>query len=421
MTRKQSWKRQLTAAIGSSYLLFSAVSVWASPVELSVEDSVAKALQNNPAVAMALADKDRAMGGMEEAFAGKMPALSLGSTGTKSEGSPDTFSTSLRLNWSLYTGGRVEGLINQARSNAHAADYGVIKAKAQVRLDAKMAYYSVLQSRNQVKVNQDAVDSLNAHLANVQMQYQVGTVAKADVLRSEVELANARQNLIKAKNGYDVALSNLNNVMGAALDAENHFKDDLTYEKYEMTLEESISQALEKRPEIIQSKDTLDVAKSEIQIAESGKRPSVALGASQGWSGTEFPGNNGNWSMNVTANWNVFDAGIANAKIRQAAAAKDKASQQDRQLRDAVVLEVRQVYLNMTEAEKRIETAQVTVDKAQEDLKIAQQKYYAGVGTNLDVMDAQLSLTQARNNYNQALYDYNVNKAKLEKATGADI
>jgi len=98
-----------------------------------------------------------------------------------------------------------------------------------------------------------------------------------------------------------------------------------------------------------------------------------------------------------------------------------KQTEQARQSRDSVQLEVRQAFLNMKEAEKRIETSKVAVDKAEEDFKIAQVRYSAGVGTNLDVIDAQLALTQAKTNNIQALYDYNTSKAKLDKAMGIPV
>jgi len=163
------------------------------------------------------------------------------------------------------------------------------------------------------------------------------------------------------------------------------------------------------------------MATAGVKAADSGRLPTISVSGSQGWNGNEFPGDNSNWSVGVSANWNFFDAGVTEAKIKSAQATLEKSREQDQQLRQNVELEVRQSYLSMKEAEQRIQTAQVAVDKAVEDVSIAQTKYNAGAGTNLDVIDAQLALTQAKTNYTQALYDYNVNKAKLEKAVGRNI
>ena len=406
-------------------VLNTAITLAAAP-ELSLDDSIILAMKNNPSIQIAIADEEKAMWGIKENEAGRLPTLSLTSNSNRSLNVPgsspnDSFSTSLRLNWSLYTGGRVEGQIDQAKRSAHIASLGVTKAEEQIRLDTTTAYFTILQGRNVVKVNQQTVDNLTEHLKNVQVQYQVGTVAKSDVLRSEVELANAQQNLIKAQNTYELAIASFNNVTGMPLDSINTMKDDLTYVKYDLSLDDSIKMAQQKRPEIVQSQDSIDIAKTGIRIADSGRLPTVAVSANDGISGSTFPGQNNNWSVGISASWNLFDGGVTNAKVKQAKANEDKVTVSDKQIRDGIELEVRQAYLSMKEAEARIGTSQVAVSKAEEDLKASQAKYYAGVGTHIDVIDAQTALTQANTNTTQASYDYNVNKAKLEKAIGLRV
>ncbi|GMB01484.1 TolC family protein [Pelosinus sp. IPA-1] len=425
MLQKKIRVKPVVSLLATGLLVLNTAISFAATSELSLDESIALALQNNPSIKMALADKDKAFWGIKETEAGNLPTVSLGSSGNRSgaEGaaSNDSFNTSLKVNWPLYTGGRVEGLVDQAKSNANIASVGVEKVKEQVKLDTTTAYFSVLQNNNLIKVNQETVNSLTEHLKNVRAQFEVGTVAKSDVLRSEVELANAQQNLTKAQNAYDVSVASFNNIIGMPLDSQNTMKDDLAYVQYGMTLDDSIQMALQKRPEIIQSQETIDAAKAGMKVADSGKMPTVAVSGTQGWNGSNFPGDKSNWSVGVSANWNVFDAGVTNSKIKQAKAAMDKVNEGDLQTRTGVELEVRQAYSSMKEAEARIETSKVAVGKATEDLKASQAKYYAGVGTNLDVIDAQMSLTQADTNSIQALYDYNVNKAKLEKAVGIGV
>ena len=117
----------------------------------------------------------------------------------------------------------------------------------------------------------------------------------------------------------------------------------------------------------------------------------------------------------------MFDSGLTRAQVRQAEADIEAAKEQARQKQDAIQLEVRTAYLDVKEAEKRIHTSSVSVEKAEEDLKIARVRYNAGVGTNLDVMDAQVALTTAKTNYVQSLYDYNTSKAELDRAMGIII
>jgi outer membrane protein len=425
MLRKKFFVIPAVSLLATGLLVLNTMSL-AAAAELSLDDSIALALQNNPSIKMAAADKDKADWGIKENEAGKLPNLSVANSDNRSSataGVPlsDSFNTSLRLNVPLYTGGRTDGLIDQAKSNANIATAGVTKAKEQVKLDTTTAYFSVLQNSKLVKVSQETVDNLSEHLKNVQAQFQVGTVAKSDVLQTEVELANAQQNLTKAQNAYDVSVATFNNIIGMPLDSKNTMKDDLAYVKYDMSLEDSIQMADEKRPEILQSQETINAAKAGIKVADSGKLPTVTASGAQGWSGSNFPGDNSNWSVGVSANWNIFDAGITNAQIKEAKANMDKVSESDQQIRTGIELEVRQAYSSMKEAEARIDTSKVAVDKATEDLKASQAKYYAGAGTNLDVIDAQVALTQAETNSTQALYDYNVDKANLQKAIGLDV
>ncbi len=424
MSRKKAFVKP-AVLLATGLLVFNTAIPFTDAAELSLDDSIALALQNNPSIKMAIADKDKAVWGIKENEAGKMPNLSLSNSNNRSGGegtsTGENFNTSLRVNWPLYTGGRTEGLIDQAKYNANIATVGVAKVKEQVKLDTTTAYFSVLQNNKLVTVNQQTVDNLSEHLKNVQAQYEVGTIAKSDVLRSEVELANAQQNLTKAQNAYDVSVATFNNIIGLPLDSQNTMKDDLAFVQYDMSLEDSIQMAKEKRPEIMQSQDTINAAKAGIKVADSGKLPTVSASGTQGWSGSKFPGDNSNWTVGLSASWDIFDAGVTNAKIKEAQANMEKVNHSDQQTRTAVELEVRQAYLSMKEAEARIETSKVAVGKANEDLKASQAKYYAGVGTNLDVIDAQVALTQAETNATQAVYDYSVNKAKLQKAIGAGV
>jgi TolC family type I secretion outer membrane protein len=418
-----TYRKRIGLSLFSAGLLILNTGLGYAAPALSLEDSIELALQNSQAIKMAAAESSKAKWGINETKSAFLPSAALSTSGTHSS-SPaggdavNSFNSAVRLNWQLYSGGRNDGLMDQAKLNADSADLSLDKTKQQTVLDATTAYFGVLQAKNMEKVNHETVDSLTAHLNNVQAQYGVGVVAKSDVLRSEVELANAKQNLTKAQNTYNVAVAALNNIIGEPLDTENEYSDDFNHDSYDVSLEDCIESALTNRPEIAQAKNNIDIAEAGVRVAKSGDLPTVNLSGTTGVNGNSFPGNNDNWSVGLSASWNIFDAGLTNAKIKEAKTSADKALAAKKQTSDAIELEVRQAYLGMKEAQQRIETAQVAVDKASEDMSIAQTKYQAGVGTNLDVIDAQLALTQAKTNYTQALYDYSVGKAKLDKAVG---
>jgi outer membrane protein len=429
MIKQTHWKKRLAAALTGGFLVLNTISVFAAPMELTLEDSIAKALQNNPAIKIADASREAAESGISIAKGGNLPTLKLEhSDGRSKTYSADgakignKFGSSLILGMNLYTGGQVEGNIEKAKIGLKVADLDVEKSKQQVKLDATKGYFTILQTRNTVKVDQESVDQMEAHLKNVDAQYNVGTVAKSDVLRSQVELANNQQVLTKAQNAYEIAVSNLNNIMGLPLDTQIQIKDELTHQPYSLSLEDSITYALNNRPEAIQANYSIDAAKESVKIAKAGKLPTVAASAAKNWADTTFPGtDDSGWSIGLKATWTPFDSGVTNAGIKKSNSEVEKSLQTAKQAKDSIQLEVRQAYLNMVEAEKRISTSQVTVEKAEEDFKIAQVRYSAGVGTNTDVIDAQVALTQAKNNYIQAMYDFNTNKANLTKAMGVPV
>lgn len=409
--------KALLLAVSLFFLQYS-VS-FASPLALSLQDSIDYALKNNASIQIAGEDKRQSELNVGEAKAGKVPTLSLGSNyNYQGNSRADSFSNSLRMNWQLYSGGRTEAQIDQAKLGVRSADLNVDKTTQQLILDATTNYYNVLAAKNMRTVNEENVNNLQAHLAIVQAKYQEGVAAKSEVLRAEVEVANADQNLIKAQNQYDLAVSNLLTTMNMDAGTELELKGELNYQPDARTLGEAIAYAKQNRPEAVQAQISIDSAQKGIEIAESNKRPTVSLSASTGWNDSLVPDDTNNWSVGASASWSIFDGGVTKSKINQAESSLNKTKLQNDQTLDSIEQEVRQGYLNMKEAEKRLANTEVTVTKANEDLYIAQESYKAGVATNLDIFDAQLALTQAKTNHVQALYDYDVNKAKLDKAMG---
>lgn len=431
MTERYIGKKRLILFLAAGFMLLGSIAQ-AAPIELTLDESVALALKNNPAVQTAAATREKAAWGVREYLSYKGPTVTFSHNDKRYQAAPSTttpnpvatdyYDNTATLSLKLYTGGKVEAQITQARLNLQSADFGLSKAKQQTKLDATNGYFSLLQNRNLVQVNQESVDNLAAHLRNVQAQFDVGTVAKSDVLRSEVELANAQQELIKAKNNYDIAVASLCNVLGLPHSSEIKLKEELKYEKYSQPLDDCLKYAMVNRPDINQAQTSLDSAKEGVKAARSGYLPTLTAKAVEGWNDNEFPGSkNNNWSISLTTDLTVFDTQLTRSKVKEAESDVTYSSETARQTRDSVALDVRKAYLSMREAEKRIETSKVAVDKAEEDFKIAQVRYNAGVGTNLDVLDAQVALTKAKTNYIQALYDYNTSKANLDKAMGVAV
>lgn len=432
---KKNYMRKLTALVlGGLMTTTMASAAMAESVDMTLEDSVRTALDNNYNIKQQEAEYDSAVWARHQARRSFGPTVNWQSTATKMGGKyydsanlSRSFGNGLTLTMPIYTGGQLEGAIKAADLAMNANELGLELCKQQVKAATMSAYYQALQAKNQIKVAQDSVNTLTEHLKNVNAQYTVGTVAKSDVLGTQVQMANAEQNLINANNSYDVAIASLNNVMGLPTDTELNLTDSLDYNVYEIPLEECTAYARSNRPDVLMADYQVAIAEAGVQQAKAGYMPKVSAQASKSWAG-EDPfgseetdkryGQNNNWTAGVVLSWDIWDNNVTQSKVNQSKAAVAKAEAAAENTRQSGDLEVRTAYLNLKAAEKSINTTQVAVDKAQEDYKIAQVRYAAGVGTNLDVMDAEEKLAQAQTNYYTALYNYNSSKAALDKAMG---
>lgn len=425
----------LTAALS----VLCSQSVFAATLELDLEETIQRALLTNPSVKIAEYNRKAAKADYSAAKSARGISISLSHDSGRggyadpqynqqlniwTKGIGNSHSNSITASLPIFTGGELQGQIGQAKANYRSMLSAEEQAYNEMKETATTGYFNMLNATNMKALRQESVDRLQAHLDNVIAQYNVGIVARADVLRSEVELANAQQNYITASNEYDVAEATLNNIIGTPLGTTLLLKDRLQYEPYENDMAYCLAYSEQHRPELKQAEYAIDSAEAALVVARSGHMPKVYANASNNWggNGSDWPGDDDeNWSVGVTASMNVFDSGVTWSKIHAAQENLAKAKESQRQIKDNVELEVRTDYLNLREAEKRITTTQVAVASAEEDYHIAVVRYQAGVGTNIDVMDAQEALTQAKTNYYQALYNYNTSKAALNTSMGVGV
>ena len=440
MTRHKFSKRLLL--LSAALTLFMSQSVFAGEtVELNLEDAMQRAFNTNPAITIAGYERDSARASYNAARNSRWISIS-GTHSTQRSGYDDyhqvknnitgilSFSkeignahaNSLSASMPIFTGGKLNGTIKQAKAGYLISEQGLQKAYNDMRSTVTNGYFDMLQADNMQKLGRESVDRLADHLKNVEAQYEVGVVAKVDVLRSQVELANAKQSLIKAENAYQIAEANLNKIVGLPMDTQLKLDNILVYTPYDNDMQYCLDYAAKHRPELEQAKQQVEAAKGALRVAISGHMPQVAATASQSWKDSNWPGDeNGNWGVGVTVSMNIFDSGVTVSKIHGAEADLAKAHETYRDTVDAVNLDVRSNYLNLREAEKRIDTTKLAVSQAEEDYRIAQLRYMNGVGTNTDVLDAQVALTDAKTNYLQAMYDYNTCKTNLETAIGVPM
>ena len=421
---------QWCAALTAPVLLALSVqqTALAAPVELSVEESIALAMKNNHDLRYAQSAREKAYWSLKEAKGNKRFSIDYTNLSERSSDlisatkDRNEFANTVKLSLPLYTGGQLEGKIKQADLNLQVSELDIAATRQQLKLTVVTNYLSVLEYGKEVQVNQDTVKNYEEHLNLVKSKFDIGVVAKTDVLSSEVDLANAQDNLIKAQNNYNNARAALNNTLGLPHDTEVTLKDAFLHEPYPESLDDCLRYAILHRPEIAQYEAKVTSAQYDIKIAKAGYLPTVALSAQQNWYDKDWPGDhNSNWLVGVTATVSVFDSGITKAQVEQAKHGVNMAEENYKKERDAILLNVRQYYLSMLEADKRIASNAATVAQAEENLTIQKARYQVGVGTDLDLRDTVLALDTAKKNYIAALYDYNTSKAQLEQAMGRPV
>ena len=424
-----AWARR-AVLWGAALALWSSTAA-AEPTALTLEESISLAMARNPVLRIAAANEEKAVGAVGEAQAAKGISVDYTHTEMRSTAplswmstmaaiSPyNYFSNKISASVPLYTGGKLESVIAQAKLGQQVSALEVQAVRQQLQLDTTVEYYEVLRSGKLLDVARQTEGDFAGHLKQVRQMYDEGVVAWRDVLQTKVRLANAENSRVQAENAYQLSQYALNKRIGLPLHGELKLQEPAAQEAPRETMAAYVEQGVAKRPEMAQSQAGVVMAKEKIKEARSSKQPSLSLTGSTAWDDNEaFGGKNRDWTAMLIVQLNLFDSGAAQAKLKQAKAGEAAAREEERQTKDAISLEISDAHLRVQEALKRIEATRTAVEEAQTNFNISRESYAAGVGTNLDVMDAEVALQQAQTNYIQASYDLQISRARLEKAIG---
>ncbi len=395
--------------------------------EVDLRRAVEMALANNPQIREARSALEGARGELRSAKAGLLPSLRLEGAYVRLKearllpefvGTPqnpvkifevplareETYSASLKLEWLLWSGGGIESQVRAAERALEAAEHNLEAVKNQVRFKAEQAYFQALKARALEELAAEVVDLLEVHLRNVRKMFEVGLVPRSDVLRVEVELSNARLNLLRARNGHELALASFRKVLGAQGDVRPSPLADPP-QGVPSDLRGEIELALQRRPELRSLELAMERARELERAAASSTRPALALSAQLSSQGDKPRLGEDSWSVALGLRWNLFDGGASEGRVEQLRALFRQLEASLEGLRDGVELSVESAYLKLTSALERLQVASREVDKARLEYDMAVKRYRAQVASNVEVLDSQVALKQARTNLIEALYD----------------
>ncbi len=347
--------------------------------------------------------------------------VSTGTSGTgfsTSSASFNEFSGSLTLSQNIYDFGKTSSQVDIQKYLLDSSKSDLETTVEQVLFNVKQAYYGVLQAKRNRNVAEETVKQFQLHLDQAKGFYEVGTHPKYDVTKAEVDLSNAKLNLIKNENNVKVAKVTLNNAMGVPDAPDYTIEDNLAFQKYEITFSQAIETAYKNRPDLLSIISKRMSLERSVDLAKTGYYPALTGNAQYNRSDNNFFPSAEGWSAGVALTFPIFSGFLTKHQVEEAKANLGVAQANEEALKQTILLDVQQAYLNLAVAEESISNTELTVKQSTENLEIANGRYAAGVGNPIEVADAEILLATAKTSYNQALYDYKVARASIEKAMG---
>ena len=402
---------------------------------ISVDEAVAIALEFQPNIRARLGDYAAAKYRVDQALSPLLPQLSASVSASRSHATVvttsattgatvstvtdrqlgETFATQVVLSQILFDFGKTSASVDAARKLSEVALEDVELQRQLITQTVKQAYTNINFAQRLQRVAQQALQRGELNLRSARGFFDVGTRPKSDVTRAEVDVANARVDVIRARNAERLGRAALNVAMGVAADTPTQVLDSLVYQPSNLDRARLMDEAQRRRPEFRQARLRAEAAEAVVRRTSRDFLPDITGSAAYGGTRTTL---DEAWSATLSLSWSIFDGGNRIARHREARANLDAAQARVRATELDIQRDVEQAQISVNEAEERIQAAQTAVLSAQENFRLAQGRFDAGVGTILELTDAQLALTQTQNTEAQALADYRIALSNLDRAVG---
>ncbi len=426
------------------------ISAQADSVDLvlTIDKAVSIALQNNYDIRIAQLSVQKAEEQITEAYAGAWPKLSLSgqytrnlkspvlfippntpfnpspNTLTFSIGAKNSYNLGVTLSQTIFDP-RLGTAISIAKKYSKYSDLSNESAKDEVIAQVKESFYSVLLSTKLVDVNEQGYKVAQANYENTGALYKQGAASEYDYLRAEVQLANVKPMLIEARNNLQLAKNALKNLLALDLNTTIEVQGEFKVEKVSQDLMERSNEILkDKNPALQQLSIQKLMLEENVNIEKAAYLPTLSAFGNYDWQTQDntFKFSNYNWANTITVGlsltYTLFDGFKRSARIQQAKIDVENLEVTKNKTEAGLRIGLMQSKLKMEEALDRIQAQEKSVQQAQRALEIAQTRYKEGVGTQLEILDTQNSLTQTRINYEKAVYDFLVAKTEWEKVLG---
>ncbi len=427
----------------SGLLFFNGLIRAQDKISLTIDQAVDIGLKNSKTLHLSQMKVKSAQSKVKESNALRLPTLKLNAGYRRlSEVDPfiintpfgsfpiapgifDNYSAQLSLFQPLFTGFRLAGnlTMNEELANAVNEDYN--RDKSELLFNIRNSYWSVYKAIQFKKVMDETVGQIKAHLEDARNLEKAGMITRNDILKIEVQLSNALYQQVDAENAVKLSTVALNNVIGIPLDTEIEISSEADISGYSTgQLSALINEAVEKRPELKAADSRIKAGEAGVTLAKSSWYPQISLYGNYYYSKPNqriLPTQNrfdATWDAGVNISMNVWDWLTTKHQTDQAEAQLAQAVDGFGIIKDGITMEVTQNYLNVNQAERKISIAKLSVEQAEENLRVTSQKFKNGLTTSSELIDAETALIGSRTNYTTSLVDYELAKAKLEKSIG---
>ncbi len=395
---------------------------------LTEKEAIKAALKNNYDILSKKEEIKAASARLKQAWSQVFPHISVGANYTRYEDHPfiayqDNRGYSVSVNQILFSGGRVANTIVAGKKALKATREGERELENKIIYSAKQAFYTVLLAREFVKIRKQTLELAEENLSITQRRYKKGEASHYDLLRSEVEVANIKPQLIKAENFLETSLNLLKVLLGIDPAKEIEVKGEFEFTPEEVDLNSEVNLALEKRPSLKEIALQEKAAKSQVRAAFAGYLPQINLNFTDSANQKEAftvgrEEYDDYWVAVVSVSMPIFDGFLTYAKVKEAKARQRELSILRKKLKDYVKVEVENTVLDLKAAKSSVESQQENVKRAEEAYRIVKERYAQGQASQLDLLDARVALSTARVNFINSLYDFVVAKAKLDYVVG---
>ena len=440
--KKIKFSLLIIALLISSFFTMTAAAE--ENIEISLTEAAEIMLENNRQLQNSRQNIEKAEKDVELSGRGYYPTVNLQSSYTKMESgqmtidfqklsdptynffqdgfpmteTPDqNYNTSLSLNQPLYLGGRVRIGEDISELGQEMSRIEYQKQLDQTLFNLVQSYYGVLQAQGMVEIRQNALDVVNEHLRIVKVNTEAGTSLRQDLLQTQIEQRKAEEDLIAAENQLQIARKRLAQLLG---DSSKNYAVS-TPEKNpdpETELDKLINIALEKRAELKSLQINQQMLEKQKELEGNPYRPQISLNGSYNWQGSELDFSEGSWNITLSGSISLYDGGKANLKEEKKEIEASNLENSKTDLEESIKIEIEDTLLSLNHSKEMINLEQLSLENAEENLELANKSYQAGVGTNIDVINAQTSYKQAQISLLQAEYDYEINLFKLLYNTG---